>query len=564
MNLIDKRPLSMNQKASFSRNLKLVLSSNEDFEWYPTTDEILSVISDDMLEKLCHSNDDEIFSSVLDCGAGDGRVLKRLTKGKKYAIEKSTPLIEAMCSDIFIVGTEFNAQVLLDKKVDVVFSNPPYSVFDEWATKIITEANSKLVYLVVPTRWKSSKTIQSAIESRKAEIDVLGTFDFLNADRSARAVVDVLCITLTSSSRYSGHYLKIDPFELWFDEHFKLDTYENDVSEYDIKSTLQSKVTSRIQSSGELIVNKGLIYVLQDFYQADLDSLIDNYTKLSELSSELLQELGVNTKSVKEALKLKITSLKDLYWNELISNLSTITNKLASSSRKKLMDVLLENTHVDFNADNAHAIVLWLIKNANNYFDSQLIELVKTMTEKANVVLYKSNQKTFRDEQWRYNSRPDNLGKYKLDYRIVLERVGGVVNDYGGRTKLSDRAADLLNDICTVAYNIGFDTYGFTSSKHLCWESRAANKFTYRDSVSGRDEVLFEARAFKNGNLHIKFCPGFICRLNVEFGRLQGWLKSAMEAADELDIPFAQAEASYKSNFRLEPSNLPPLLGFAG
>lgn len=553
----------MEQKTTTAKTLKLVISSKEDFEWYPTTDEIIELVCSDVREEMYFSDDEKIFSSVLDCGAGDGRVLKRLTKGKKYAIEKSTPLLEAMGSDIFIVGTEFNSQNLCDKKVDILFSNPPYSCYESWATKIITEANAKIIYLVIPTRWQSSQSISNAIEARKAEVTTLGKFDFLNADRSARAVVEVLRISLSHSHRRSGHYPKVDPFELWFEQNFSLETHKSEVSDYEIKNDIQRKVRAHIQSSGELIVSKGLIYVLQDFYHADLDALMHNYRNVCELDSNLLYELGVNTKSVKESLKLKITSLKDLYWNELINNLTSITNKLASSSRKILLDTLLENTHVDFNAENAHAIVLWLIKNANNYFDSQLIDLVSTMTEKANVICYKSNQRTFRDEQWRYNSKPNDLEKYKLDYRIVLERVGGLTFNFSNQPSLSDRAASFLNDICTVAYNIGFDTYGFTPAKQLDWESRSAKQFTFLNPETGCQDTLFEARAFKNGNLHIKFNPMFICRLNVEFGRLKGWLKSAAQAAEELDIPLTDAELSYKSNFKLEANTTPLLLGLA-
>jgi hypothetical protein len=552
----------MSTKASTQKTLRLVISSNEDYEWYPTTDEILSVIQSDMHKVIRHPCDEKVTASVLDCGAGDGRSLNYLTSGKKYAIEKSSTLIESMDPDIFIVGTEFNAQVLLDKKVDVVFSNPPYSCFDDWATKIITEANSKYIYLVIPTRWKDSKSIQVAIESRKASAEVLGTFDFLGADRSARAIVDILRVSLVSHHGYHNASATVDPFELWFDKNFMLDTHKQSLTDLDIKDNIKQKVSGKIKSSGALIESKGLIYVLEDFYHADLESLMHNYKRVCELDTNLLLEIGVNTRSVKETLKLKITSLKDLYWNELINNMSSITNKLSSTSRKILLKKLLENTHVDFNAQNAHAIVMWVIKNANEYFDSQLIDLVVTMTEKANVVLYKSNQRTFRDEQWRYNTKPDGLNMYKLDFRVVLERVGGVVSDYCKQTRLSDRAADLLDDICTVAYNIGFDTCEFTPSRRLHWDSRVQNVFTFNGGDNKR-EPLFEARAFYNGNLHIKFNAEFMCRLNVEFGRLKGWLKTAKEASEELGVPLDKVIPSYGSNLKIEAASMPILLGCA-
>lgn len=553
---------SQTAKPSFSSMLRLVTETDQDFEWYPTTDEIIHTIKEDLREKENDRYDRyKSDASILDCGAGDGRVLKALTDGKKYAIEKSKPLLESLDSDIFVVGTDFHSQTLIDKRVDVVFSNPPYSVFEEWAAKIINEANAGLIYLVLPARWKDSKVIALALENRDAEAESLGTYDFFDAERSARAVVNVIRISLTWRSRYNSNQ-KVDPFNLWFDQHFKIQAPASDQSKHGIEKSIRKDVSDTIESSQEIIRNKGLIQSLEDFYQRDLNKLMANYKSVAALDPDLLYELGVNVNGIRESLALKITSLKDVYWRELINNLSTVTNKLATSSRDVLIGTLLKNTHVDYNSDNAHAIVLWLIKNANSYFDSQLIELVKTMTKKANVLLYKSNQKTYRDEQWRYNSRPDNLEKYMLDYRIVLERLGGISQSYSGGFKLSEAGGNLLNDICTIAYNIGFDSYNNTPAQARDWSPGVAHQFTFRDR-NGRDEILFDVRAFKNGNLHIKLNQNFICRLNVEFGRLQGWLKSARQAAEELDIPLCDAEQGFGANFKLEATSSLPLRLFS-
>lgn len=51
-------------------------------------------------------------------------------------------------------------------------------------------------------------------------------------------------------------------------------------------------------------------------------------------------------------------------------------------------------------------------------------------------------------------------------------------------------------------------------------------------------------------------------RLNIEFGRLQGWLKSAQEAASELDIPVEDAVQSFDSNLKLTGNSLVQL-GFS-
>jgi tRNA1(Val) A37 N6-methylase TrmN6 len=76
----------------------------------------------------------------MDIGAGDGRVLKaiqakletRLRTIKCYAIEKAITHLNNMPKDITVVGTDFEQQTLVDKAVDIIFCNPPYSEFEQW------------------------------------------------------------------------------------------------------------------------------------------------------------------------------------------------------------------------------------------------------------------------------------------------------------------------------------------------------------------------------------------------------------------------------------------------
>jgi hypothetical protein len=270
---------------------------------------------------------------------------------------------------------------------------------------------------------------------------------------------------------------------------------------------------------------------------------------------------------LKGALKLKIASLKTVFWRELFNNLGAVTDRLTSDSRKRMLDTLTAHTHIDFSSENAHALVIWMIKNANKYYDQQLIDCVEHMTEKANVHLYKSNKKTFGDEQWRYCRHPDALDRYALEYRVVLERVGGLCNsEYSFEhtsSGLSERAGRFIDDLRTVASNIGFDTCGLSGAQSYAWASKGKKLFEYRDNSTGEMKVLFEVKAFKNGNLHIKFAPAFIIKLNVEFGRLKGWVKSASEAAEEMDIDIGEATASFGSNLTLAPKDLPLMLNAA-
>lgn len=523
-----------------------------DFEFYPTTPSIIETIKQDY-DKQGYKES----PSVLDCGAGDGRVLNALTDGKKYAIEKAKPLLNALDKDIFVVGTEFEEQTLIDKRCALIFSNPPYSQFEMWATKIIKEANAGLVYLVIPSRWKDSLDIKHAIELREAKTKVLGSFDFNNADRQARAHVDIIRVRLGYKGNWSSDRAKTDPFNVWFDEFFKFDIAKTEESKYDLDKRASETVSERLKQS--LVKGTNIVSVLEELYQHDLEKLIKTYQGLSDVDTEILRQLEVNVEGVRAALSQKIEGLKDRYWSELFHNLNTITDKLTASSRERLLSKLTEHTHVDFTSSNAHAIVCWVIKQSNNFYDDQLISIVEKMTEQANVTNYKSNKKVYSDNEWRYNRMPEDLELYKLEYRIVLERAGGINTSgfsYDAVNGLTKRAAIFIDDLCTIATNLGYNTYGLNRASSYEWESNQQKIFEYRDIHTGQLETLFTVRAFKNGNLHFKFCQKYIMRLSIEFGRLKGWLKNSSDAAKELDIPEEEAVLSFGTNLKLTGKNV--------
>jgi len=537
-----------NSNASTRTLVAQLKSTDTDYEWYPTTDEILAKVKDDF-------KDEHDAPSVLDCGAGDGRSLMYLTKGKRYAIEKSYPLLQALDSSVFIVGTEFQEQTLIDKSVDVIFCNPPYSEYTSWADKIIREGNCKTLYLVIPVRWADNPTILSAIERRKAKSKVIGSFDFTEAERSARARIDIVRIDLSYESRYSRQNdLRVDPFDLWFNEQFKLHINNEASSKYQWSERGKRAQQDKIQQA--LVKGRDIVSVLVELYFHELTQLMSNYKALEDLDPCILQELDVNLAGLKAALRQKVEGLKDRYWQELFNNLEKITSRLTTDARIKMLDKLTQHTHVDFTASNAHAILIWVIKNANSYFDSQLVMLVERMTEQACVLLYKSNRRVYTDEHWRYRQMPSDLNRYFLDYRIVLNRVGGLciskwTHDQRQYNGLSQRAFELLADIRTVAANLGFTASMTNELTQISWESNKAVEFTYYDEIKKQTLTLMVARAFKNGNLHLKLNQSFICRLNVEFGRLKGWLKTPIDASDELSIDPTEVMASFGANLQL-------------
>ena len=101
-----------------------IKENNQDFEFYPTTDEII--------EKFYYSLEEKNFD-LLEIGCGNGKVFKTIEKLEKenidekgrskggslktkYAIEKSTILLNTLPADISILGTDFLEQTLIDKE----------------------------------------------------------------------------------------------------------------------------------------------------------------------------------------------------------------------------------------------------------------------------------------------------------------------------------------------------------------------------------------------------------------------------------------------------------------
>jgi hypothetical protein len=366
--------------------------TQQDFEWYPTTNEIISAFA-------LHVLNEGRYISVLDVGAGNGKVLKAFVSHAKeqgkgnyielFAIEKSRPLLDTLDSDISIIGTDFWEQTLVDKKVDVIFSNPPYSEFAQWSEKVIREANAGKVYLVIPQRWTESVLIQEALTARKARTQVIGSFDFLNSeDRQARAKVDLVFIDLRyKNDRFdytNDDAPQVDPFDLWASDHYNLkrgDIAEDKISDYE--KDKKAKEEFGVKLENQLVNGKNLIEAMHELYLADMEKLIKTYQDVSDMDADLMRELNVSIKSVLSSLKLRIKGLKDLYWNRLFDQYEPIVSRLTASSRNNLLSTLREKTSVDFTPSNAYAITIWAIKNANGYFDRQLIKVFENMLEHA-------------------------------------------------------------------------------------------------------------------------------------------------------------------------------------
>lgn len=535
--------------------VKQLKKENQDFEFYPTTEAIAKAIYKHL----------DNYSSILDIGAGNGnffRLIERIDKkhkagsehhrcrlGDKYAIEKSKILIDNMDKDIALVGTDFYNQTLIDKEVSCIFCNPPYSACEEWATKIVRESNCRTAYIVMPVvKWEKSILIKSALKAREAISECIFEYNYRDSEfRKARTVVGVYKIDFCKKYERRPH---IDPFDLWFDEHFKI----NEIKDPDNYSALNEEREKEFNKRMHLVKGRNLIERLEILYNEDLNTIQESYKAISKIPYELLKEINIDKDNVKSALKMKLSGTKNLYWEKLFKHLDVITSRLTYKSRNGIQEKLTSATKLDFSASNAYAVVCWVLKNANSYFDEQLVEVYKNLTRMENVKPYKSNYR-FTNDDFRWCRRGnENVKKYKLDYRIILSGRERCLDSYFG-----DRGVNLdnydnqhtyhsLRDLFTIANNLGFELTYFPVDN---WQYGKERKLYTRNG-----EILAAIKIYKNGNFHFRLNVKFMKAFNIEAGRLLGWLKSPQHAADELEINADECLKFFKSNLSLNNSNI--------
>lgn len=536
--------------ASVVRQLK---ANDEDHEWYPSSSEIIRIVTNDMcavMDEYRHGNHG--LNSVLDIGAGDGRVLVAIRDAlhlrnshnspvQCFAIEKAIYHQSNMPKDIVIIGTDFEQQALADKTVGAIFSNPPYSVFEEWVLKIVREASTKWIYLVIPRRWRNSVEIKRAIDKRSGEVTSLGEFDFSEGDRVANAKVEVV--------RIEYGYEDCDAFASVIEDMMP----EMDV--FDVELPTDTVLNRDLFQASDNVVE-----ALVDAYDHELMNMLENYRAALRIDPSILKEIGVSKASVIASIRFKIKGLKDTYWRELFDRIDTVTQRLATRQRKQFLESLKSKVTIDFTCNNVYAVLIWVSKWANDYYDEQLIDLFRTLSTDSCVVKYKSNHRVWTQSGWRYNRKSDFLGEgehaathYKLEYRIVISHGGISLSDWdfkrNGYCGLAENAFDLLVDIVTVANNLGFPCKD--SPRNYQWKSNKQNTLLLTDGTP-----LVAVRAFQNGNMHMHFNPKVMLAINVEAGRLLRWIRNPAEACAEMGVTGEEAKqvtTLFGSSYRITP-----------
>ena len=530
---------------SFPSQLTRVQAANEDFEWYPTTDEIIAALLADITatddpERRWRSN-----FSFLDIGAGNGKVLKAVAEldqiGDLLAIEKSRALTAILPEKVLLLGVDFNNTTLIDKDPDIIFSNPPYSEFNEWMIKIISECQPETtIYLVVPQRWKDDRLITESITRREAESEIIGSFDFIEAqERKARAKVDLLRITLPTI-RKAG-----DPFTQFFDDTFN----------YPEPPEPSGKTSA--EYFDEIVQRTNFIEALCVLYDRRMAHLNKAFTAICTIPEDVLREFELSRSALTEALKMRLANAKKEYWKRLFDGMEELYRRLTTKSRNDMANLLNSRTGIDFNRENAYEIVLWAVRNANSYFDAQLIAVYENMVDHANVENYVSNQRVFKRDRFRYDAmRAEDFSHYRLrvGHRIVLQWCGGLERNYSNQSTLSRQTIEFISDIATVANNLDFKVHPtFRASLDNITDSTAFECHYTKDGIT---HTLFRCRAFHNRNLHFQFDPDFIHALNIHHGRLKGWLRNDSEAATELEIPAEIASKHFNLSMRITAESL--------
>lgn len=561
-------------------NLK---ENNEDYEFYPTTDEMLRVIAPYMEHE-----------TVLDIGCGTCKFKKYMdNKGKieyqnyeqeqkrleieaerrgerhywnkrgydfqkinKYFVmEKSRILLQQLDADAICIGTDFNESILIDKKVSTIFCNPPYSEFKIWTKKILSEGNYKQAFLVIPQRWKDDIEIMNLLKAFKTDYEILGSFDFLEADRVARAKVDVVRFRKQKyKDRYSYRYdaqedIDTDTFNVWFnkafgleqtDEEMKEEKYETDYNRAEkYQKNKKSKIKDALVASDESKAS-----VLVRLYNEEYEKLMNNLKAIMALDEDVLADFNLSVALIKTAVKEKMKNLKILYWDMVWNEFEEITNRLTFATRKLLREQFQELYYMDFTIENIYALILYVVKNANKYYDSQLIDFFRNLSSNENVKPYKSNQKLFDHDGYRYYK--EEAKNYVLDYRIIASSPFQC--GWSGEMERSYHDNNTLKDIFVIARNLGFAPIDNPPEPNYFGEKvQVYQKFDYENK---KQDLLMDYTCYKNGNMHIRFNKEFMKALNVEVGRLLGWIHKKEDIANEFPEEMAKgAEKYFKTNY---------------
>ncbi|MEB5526728.1 DUF4942 domain-containing protein [Vibrio cholerae] len=538
--------------------VKELKGAAEDFEFYPTSESQMDLIADDLSKIMITHEFSGKELKILDIGAGDGRVLKYFfnffeeshpkTSIKLFAIEKSNVHIKSYRkNNISLLGTDFFSTNLISKNCDFAFTNPPYSNFAPWVSALISQLNFKIMYALIPERWQSDEAIKEAIDKRQiTSVKIIAESDFVEADRKARAKVHLVRFSfndfekeLADAKKYSRKNKdwigksSTCPFQLFIEKELNLKQTYNGTTDkfrsYKEIERIRDMLKGEKGTSRELVESRGVLWALLDNYSRDMEKVLTDYKKISEISPQLLMELGVEYKSIRNSVEEKLLGFRNVYWELLFEELDALSSRLTHKNSVLILNTLKANA-LDFTYENAVYMISYAVEYANELIEDSLIHVFKNLTAETSILRhYKSNTHMYKD-CWRYNSESANkFAKYVLDYRFVVS----FGSNFSGGTLTKERQHD-LNDILVMLGLLGYASVSLEVSKNAIEPGKEYSVFG--TDPEGKRIVLLKCRLYLNGNIHFKFDQKVMLRLNVTASRLLGWVRYKGEFFDETDM----------------------------
>jgi SAM-dependent methyltransferase len=528
-----------------TKELVNILKENDcDNEFYPTTDEILNCIINNLNKR---------YNSILDVGCGNGVSLQKLglrlgARDCKLLGIEITSALRGVCSkEITIIGVNFFNMEFDRRNFDLVFCNPPYSwkdgdkQYESWATKLLVECDCSDLVMVIPRKWSKSSIIREIMQKRNITANVIGSFNFLKAERSARVEVDVIRFTglRQEEQDYVSRLLKEKlAGRKILDSHFK----------YNYKYNNIEKKIDCTDKCGELLTGEDYVNRLVKLYKIERDKLTKLIDALADIPDEVFGELEADFNKLLNIVKDKYEEIDNRYWDEVIARFSPLTQRLISSERDKLLKQVRE-LGLDFNVDNIYFAVETCIKAVNLNIDNQVLEVYNQIIDDCNVEEYKSNARFFRDD----NTERKDKG-YKLKCRIIKSKGWYYwESGYSFEIQGNERCYNFIKDLIVIANNLGYNCkYG-----EAC--SLAGSHCLYHYDISEDGECkkyveLVKYRIFKNNNVHLQFEKGFMNKLNVIKGRLEGWLHTKEEVMEEFGVSEIEAVKMLDMSEKIVPS----------
>jgi len=556
-----------------SKKIQILKQANEDFEWYPSTPEILEALKKDLWAYLRkHKNDydvrrgknnDDIWiredseyvgnkekkkeriviDSFLDIGAGDGRVLDLFSAGKLYGIE----IARAQADDlirrgIFLIGRNYWDVSLHNNSYSLIYSNPPFSDFVRWVGKILAECNFRVLYLVMPVRWKNQEEIMR--ELKRYDVSVVGEYDFSEADREARGRVNLVRVNPPWKKDKYKRSCSGDDVEFDYDHQETLENaFERWVREYiaDFKESPDRPWEE--EQKQELALKQTPIEQLLSDHETERENLGNAFRAIGKLDAEIIKLLGQDKKSMLEIIRQSIENLKLKYWRAVFDKLDPVRKRMTYDTRGRIFRNIEEFKTLDFNADNIYSIVIWIINNCNVGILEQIGEVFDKLTTPEYIEQYVSNKHwthsdwRHTDSNWKYQKLPKRW-KLGLDYRIV-------VRTYNQYSYSSMGMRTVIDDFIVICDNLGF-TIRACDHPNYTWH-QAEQKFYTNDG-----ELAFTMRYYTgNQNAHLKINKRLLMKFNVEVAKIRKWMSDPEDIVEEYKVSMDEATALWKSGVAL-------------